>query len=267
MKQFYTDWDEFKDAQLCNAWVAAAIVGAGALGAGATIFGANSAADAQKNASQTAADTQLTMYNTTRGDLAPYRDAGSYAAGKIQDPVYSTIDKFEPPTDQASLEATPGYQFTKTQGLKAVANSAAARGLGVSGAALKGAANFATGLADNTYQQNFDRAATTFNTNLASKSAAYSRLSDLLTTGENAAAGTGKAGSIAASGAAGAQIGAGNAQAAAYNATGGAVNSFANNVGGYAAYKGLYGSTPGYDTTNGMQPTLDAQAASTRVGE
>lgn len=56
---------------------------------------------------------------------------------------------------QAELEATPGYQFSLNQGLRAAQNSAAARGLGVSGAALAGAAKFATGLADNTYQNQF----------------------------------------------------------------------------------------------------------------
>ena len=53
---------------------------------------------------------------------------------------------------QAELEATPGYQFTRNQGLKAVQNSAAARGLGSSGMAQRGAAEYATGLADTTWQ-------------------------------------------------------------------------------------------------------------------
>jgi hypothetical protein len=57
---------------------------------------------------------------------------------------------------QAELAATPGYQFTLNQGLQAVQNSAAAKGLGVSGAALKGAADYATGLADSTYQTQFN---------------------------------------------------------------------------------------------------------------
>lgn len=53
---------------------------------------------------------------------------------------------------QAELEATPGYQFNLAQGLRGVANSLAAKGKGISGEALKGAATFATGLADNTLQ-------------------------------------------------------------------------------------------------------------------
>jgi hypothetical protein len=54
---------------------------------------------------------------------------------------------------QATLEQTPGYQFTLNQGLKSLGNSFASRGLGASGAALKGASQYTTGLADNTYNQ------------------------------------------------------------------------------------------------------------------
>lgn len=54
---------------------------------------------------------------------------------------------------QKALENTPGYQFTLNQGLKATQNSYAAQGLGSAGAAIKGSAQFATGLADQTYQQ------------------------------------------------------------------------------------------------------------------
>jgi hypothetical protein len=85
---------------------------------------------------------------------------------------------------QAQLEQTPGWQFTNYQGQKAVQNAASARGLGVSGAALKGAANFATGLADQTYKTQFDIA----NTNQTN---AYNRLKSLVDVGENASAQTG----------------------------------------------------------------------------
>src|SRR5579859_1589382 len=74
---------DFIDPCLCNAWVATAVIGAGVLGAGATIFGASKAADAQVQAAQTAANTSLGMYNTTRGDLAPFRTIGNQAAGDL----------------------------------------------------------------------------------------------------------------------------------------------------------------------------------------
>lgn len=60
---------------------------------------------------------------------------------------------FDPKAIQAALEATPGYQFTRDQGQKAVQNSYAAKGLGSSGAAMRGAADYATGLAGQTYEQ------------------------------------------------------------------------------------------------------------------
>jgi len=220
----------------CEAFVATAIVGAGVIGAGASIYGANKAAQAQKDAANTAAGTAMAQYNTTRGDLSPYRDIGSVAAGQLT----NRLGELTAPItmDQATLDATPGYQFNLKYGLKAAQNSAAARGLGASGAALKGASAFATGLADSTYQNQFNNA----NINQTN---AYNRLKGLVDTGENASAQTGVLGANAANTTASAQIGAGNAAAAGYNASGAAVNNFANNIAGYAAYKGLYGTTQG----------------------
>lgn len=237
---------EFNDPCLCNAWVATAIVGSAVIGAVGTSLAAGKAADAQTNAANTAAATQLNMYNTTRGDLSPYRDIGSTASTQLTNRL---SDLTAPVTmDQATLEKTPGYQFNLTQGLKGVTNSAAARGLGTSGAALKGAATFATGLADSTYQNQFNNAVT-------NQTNSFNRLKSLVDTGENAAAQTGSAGTAAATGAANAQIGAGNAQAAAANATGGAISSAANATGGALAYKGLYGGSSSgpitYGTPNG----------------
>lgn len=214
------------------AWVATAIVGSAVVGGISSAYAASKASDAQVQAANTAAQTQLGMYNTTRGDLAPYRDIGNTASteltGRLKDLTAPIV------MDQAALEKTPGYQFNLTQGLKAAQNSAAARGLGTSGAALKGASTFATGLADSTYQNQFNNAVT-------NQTNAFNRLKSLVDVGENASAQTGTAGTAAATGAANAQIGAGNAQAAGYNATGAAINNIANTTGA-VAYKGLYGS-------------------------
>ena len=215
------------------AWVATAIIGGSVVSAASTAYGASKAANAQEQAAQLAAQTQMNMYNTTRGDLAPFRQIGQTAATDLT----NRLGELTAPItmDQATLEKTPGYQFNLYQGEKAVANSAAARGLGESGAALKGAATFATGLADNTYQQQFQNAVT-------NQTNAYNRLKGLVDTGENASAQTGVLGQQAATQISGAQIGAGNAQAAADNAIGGAVGNVGNNIAGYAMYKGLYGN-------------------------
>ena len=224
------------------AWVATAIIGASVVGAAATAYSANKASSAQQNAASQAAQTQMDMYNTTRSDLSPYRDIGKVAS----DTLTTQLPALTAPINltQEWLNSTPGYQFTQTQGLKAVQNSAAARGLGNSGAALKGAAAFATGLADNTYKTQFDVA----NINQTN---AYNRLKALVDTGENASAQTGAAGTSAATGTSNALISGGNAAAAGANATGSAVSGLANNVAGYAAYKGLYGNNNSSNSNTG----------------
>lgn len=226
--------DCINDRLYCN--IAVAVVGSAVVGAAATTYASSKAADAQTKAAQTAADTQMGMYNQTRSDLAPYRDIGQSAG----DTLMSKLSDLTAPIvmDQNTLEKTPGYQFNRTQGLKAVQNSAAARGLGTSGAALKGAATYATGLADSTYQNQFQNAVT-------NQTNAFNRLKSLVDTGQNASAQTGSAGTAAATGAANAATQAGTAQAAAYNNMGQGISNAANNIGSYYAYKGLYGGPGG----------------------
>lgn len=218
---------------LCSVAAAAIAAAATVAGAGIQAYGANKAANAQKDAAQRAADVQLEMYHTTRGDLMPYNVGGQKAFEAANKLIMGS-----PREITANLEALPGYQFTKTQGLKAIQNSASARGLGVSGAALKGAAGFATGLADATH------------------GAQFSRLMDSARLGESAAAQTGAAGTAAAQGAGAAYIGAGNAQAAGImgmaNAAGGAFSDLGSlglmygmngGFGGGAGGGGIYGPT------------------------
>ena len=215
--------------------VATAIVGSALIGGAATAYGASQAADAQSDAANAANSRLQGQYNQTRDDLNPFRESGIYALQNLNE---RRNDLTAPIVmDQAALEQTPGYQFTKTQGLKAVQNSAAARGLGGSGAALKGAAEFTTGLANNTYKDQFNMA----NVNSTN---AYNRLMGLVNVGQNAAAQTGTLGNQTVAQQANNTIGAGNAQAASYNAMGGAAANAANNIGGYYAYQGMYGNNP-----------------------
>lgn len=142
---------------------------------------------------------------------------------------------YGPNAIQASLESLPGYQFARTQGLKATQNAAAARGLGVSGAALKGAAKFATGLADQTYGEQVNR------------------LQNVATMGQNAAAQTGSLATQNASTMSNNITGIGNAQAASSIAAGNAASNVANTIGNLAMTNailksnggtGLYGARP-----------------------
>lgn len=226
--------------------IAAAVLGAGALSAGASIFGAQAGASAQENAAQTASNTQLSMFNQAKQLLSPYVATGNAANTALT----SALPGLSAPISmtEADLQKTPGYQFNLNQGLKSVQNSNAARGLGVSGAALKGAASYATGLADSTYQNQFNNAIT-------NKNLTYNMLAGQQGLGENAAAGVGNAGISTGNQVAQNTIGAGNAAAAADVATGNAVGSGANTaLQGYTLnnlFNGGGSSGGGYFGSNG----------------
>lgn len=212
------------------AWVATAVIGSAVIGAGASIYGSSQASRAQQNAANKAADTQLRMYETTRGDLAPYRQIGEQATGDMSnrlDELTGGINVDDKLNDPNSI-SSKALAFQTKYGNKAIENSAAARGLGASGAAMRGIADYTTGAANQHYKDLFAME----NTNQTN---AYNRLLSLIQAGGNAAAQTGQAGTSAAQTAGSAQMAAGNAQAAGYNAMGGAVSNAANNIGGYYA--------------------------------
>lgn len=244
--------------------VAAAIAaGAAVAGAGASMVGSGQSASAAKNA----ANQQLQMYNTTRSDLSPYNQAGQNVltpltnlatgspTGGGPDYVSLAYNNYMPgQMTQAQLEQTPGYQFTQQQGLKAVQSAAAARGLGVSGASLKGAGDYATGLADKTYLDQFNVQQQRFSDVLGLNSAQQgvlqnqaSRLQNVASLGENAAAQTGTAGTAAANAAGNYLNQAGLASAAGTTGVSSALTGAANTYLGYNALQGyLNPSSGGY---------------------
>lgn len=124
-------------------WVASAILGGSAIGAGASIFGANTAASAQKSAAANATQAQQQMFGVAQQNEQPFINAGSNAAGLL-------TKLLTPGADISSLlSQIPGFQFANTYGQKAITNQATMSGL--SGNALTAGANYATGLANNTY--------------------------------------------------------------------------------------------------------------------
>ena len=190
--------------------VAAAIAGGAVAGVAGSAISAGAASDAaqtQADAANRSSDMQLAQWQQTQKNLAPYLELGNSAINPLRtamgydsewnvDPNNILNQTFKAPTT-ADAAASPGYQFTLDQGLKSVQNSAAARGLGTSGAALKGAASYATGLADSTYNDVFNRALNTFNTNYSSAANRVNRLSSLVGNGQNAAATNGSLGAQA----------------------------------------------------------------------
>lgn len=208
-----------------------AVAGIGSLAGGvASAIGSSNAAKTQQKSAQQANQVNWDMFNQIQQNLAPYLNLGKSATNQLSGALPTVAQPFNMTQDQ--LEQTPGYQFTLGQGLKSVQNSAAARGLGSSGAALKGAANYATGLADNTYQNQFNNywtnALNKYNMQLGN----YNALSNQVGIGENAAAGLGNTGSQVAQTVGSNIVGAGNAAAAGQvgvaNALGGAANNAGN---------------------------------------
>ncbi len=203
-------------------------VAAGALGAVGAIGGALISSSASKKAAQTQADAanraaDMTQENQqqVREDLAPYRDAGSATLRTLQDRLPDLTAPFNPTVE--TLLNTPGYKFTLDQGLKAVQNSASARGLGVSGAAMKGAADYATGLADNTYKTQFD-------IDQANKTNAYNKLLGIVGAGQSSAAQTGAFGTTATQNAGNFLTSGANASAAGTVGSANALSSGINNA-------------------------------------
>jgi hypothetical protein len=215
--------------------VGAAIGVSGLAGAATNLIGGQT----QAAAANRAADLQQAQYKQTRADLQPFVQAGTNATNLLTQQLPSLTAPVV--MDEATLRTTPGYQFNLNQGLKSVQNSAAARGLGTSGAALKGAAGYATGLADSTYQNQFNNAVT-------NKLNAYNMLTGVANLGESAGAQTGNIGAQLTGNAGNALMQAGAAQAAGLV---GAGNALTNAASGYAGYKfaqdnpyatlGLYG--------------------------
>lgn len=236
---------------------AAAIAGIGAVGsiAGSLMSSsaAGDAADTQAAAADRASQAAQAQSAQTRADLSPYRDAGNrgldalLASLGLGGPGINLLKQsgisgltFQP--TQAQLEATPGYQFTKAQGLQSVANSNAAAGRGISGAALKGAAAYAAGLADNTLktQQGIVQS------NLGN---VLNPLANLVNLGQTAATQTGQQGLQATANSNALQVGGANAQAAGTvggaNAIAGGLSGLSSQGMNYLLYSKLLGPSAG----------------------
>jgi hypothetical protein len=178
--------------------VAAAIAASAVAGVASSAISANgakSAASDQANAADSAAQMQFQQFQELQQNLSPYMQLGTNSIPQLQGQLgqLGNMNFSFNPTEQ-QLEQTPGYQFTLNQGLNTVNNQLASKGLNLSGAQAKGIAGYTTGLADQTYQQQYQNALQNFQTNYGVQSDQYNRLSGLVGLGQNAAAGVGNAG-------------------------------------------------------------------------
>lgn len=245
-------WIEFDPEQRMYCNIAAAVLGAGVASAGASIWGANKASDAQTTMGNAAITNQKDMYNTNKGVLQPFINAGQGGISQLQDwlnpaggsggsnPLSSLLKLTTPGADMSStLEQTPGYQFSAGQGTRAALNALAARGLGGSpGAIAKGVGGYVTGLAGNTWDSVVKNLLSTFQTG-------GNALQGLVNTGGNAGAALAGVGTNTANSITGSLTGIGNAQAAGANATGTAIGTGANSMTTAALLQQLTGGSGG----------------------
>ena len=198
--------------------------GAGsAIGGLAQAYTGQQAAATQAAAAQKALDLQEKLANEQVLRNAPYSEAGILAQNRMLDLMglstrtgaagfgsanqpYSMAG-FDPNSlmrnfGASDFQTDPGYSFRLSEGLKALDRQAAARGGVMSGAALKAAGRYGQEAASQEYGNAFNR----FQTNRASQAGLFadaynrdrtrqldefSRLGGLMTSGQNAAAGTG----------------------------------------------------------------------------
>ena len=139
-------------------WVAVAIGGSALLGA----YGANRAAKTQANAARQGLEAQERMYEQTRADQAPYRQAGEEALNSLR----SLVMDYRPFTAEKMYD-DPGYAFRLSEGQKMLDRQAAARGGLISGNALRATAKYGQDYASNEYQNAFNRYQTERNAQLS----------------------------------------------------------------------------------------------------
>jgi len=165
--------------------VAAAVVG-GLATAGSAAYSANQAkkgAKAQVEAGdrasaleQQSADKQLALqreiWEKQQADYKPYLKQGTWGINRLGDLMKKGSGQLNNPFDtylkSVGLSggkfdtSNPAYQFQLKQGQQALDRSAAARGMGYSGAQMKAAQQFGQGLASQEYDKQYNRASGEF---------------------------------------------------------------------------------------------------------
>lgn len=220
--------------------IAAAIAASAVVGAGASIYSSNKASGAAKGAADTNNALQGEIYNQNTANLTPFMQTGTGALGRLD-------ASQQPGFDWNKLIANdPAAQFQMQQGVRAIDNSASARGLSLSGGTLKALDRYGQGVASDSINNWWNR---------------NSQLAQFGLSGANALAGVGTnyANAVGAN-----NNSAASAQANAALASSGQINNLlGQGVNAYSSYRGLnsiYGGGSGY-----AGPGVDAYGASTGI--
>jgi len=160
---------------------------------------ADRATDAQVGAANAATGLQRDMFNTIQEQQAPYRGAGYAALNDLMG-----LRNFDPTPNAAAVMAEPGYEFGRSEGMRGIENSAAARGGALSGNTLRRLAGFNSDYATQRYGDAWNRANASFGNR-------WGRISALAGIGQNANQLTNQANQTYANNAGQNMMGAGNA--------------------------------------------------------
>lgn len=191
--------------------------------ADAQVAGAQQAQGQIAQGQEASQDFLNNEFTSNTQNQAPFIELGGSSANALTRFLQTP---FQAPTE-AEVQATPGYQFTRDQGIDALDKSAAARGNLFSGTQGTDLEKYATGLADQTYNDAYNRALNTYMTN-------YQTLLGGAQLGEGAASTLGYQGNQAASLNTGINLGGSEAQAQQIN------NAAAARASGYVGRSNAY---------------------------
>jgi len=199
---------------------------------------------AMTDANNAALGLQARMYDQTSTNMSPFLASGTSANRRLSDLLGTSENtgsagygSLTTPFSMASFQADPGYQFRLEQGTKAMNQSLGARGSLFSGDALKATQSFGQGLADQTYNDAYNR----YNQDQGNL---YNRLNTQAAAGQNAAGNLGASGAQYANQASDLYQNQGNIQAGGIQAGQNVMNQslasiLGGNVGGFTGTQGL----------------------------
>ena len=168
--------------------IGAAIVGSSLLSSSAASDAASTAAGASQAATDASIGEQRRQFDISQQNLQPFLAAGTGAVNRLGAGVApgGEFGSATPFNFQYNQNTDPGYGFRFDQGMKGLNASMAAKGLGVSGAGIKGAIDYGQGMGSQEYNNAFNRYVTGFNANTASQNNLYNRLAGVAGTGQTA---------------------------------------------------------------------------------
>jgi len=129
-------------------WVATAIIGGAVIGGIASSRAASEQAGAIEAGADASVAEQRRQFDLNRADLAPFREGGVNALGRLDQLNQG---------DFSGFFTSPGFEFVRDEGLRGIENRFSASGGSLSGNALRRLTEFNSGLASQEFGNFFNR--------------------------------------------------------------------------------------------------------------